>query len=127
VKDNDASRVVLVLPLPPSVNGYWRSVPATRNHRARVLISEEGRRFKDRCRLAAIAQCRTPLTGDLSITATVYFRDHRRDLDNVFKPLLDALQGAAYANDRQIVHLDFRKALDKARPRVELTIQEAAA
>ena len=28
------------------------------------------------------------------------------DVDNMAKPLLDALQGYAYANDRQIDHLD---------------------
>jgi Holliday junction resolvase RusA-like endonuclease len=87
-----------------------------------VLISEEGRRFKARCQLVAQAQVATPLAGEVSMRAMVYFRDHRRDLDNVLKPLLDALQGIVYANDRQIVHLDFRKALDPRHPRIELEI-----
>lgn len=131
---NDALRVAsepgraveLVLPLPPSVNSYWRSVPATRNSRARVLISEEGRRFKQRCQLAASAQCREPLDGEVSVRGTVYFRDRRRDLDNVLKPLLDALQRVVYTNDSQIAHIELRRAYDKARPRVELTIERAA-
>lgn len=122
----EAATVRMVLPLPPSVNSYWRSVPATRNRTARVLISQEGRRFKQRCRLVALAQCRAPMQGDVSVAAVVYFRDRRRDLDNVLKPLLDALQGAAYVNDRQIVHLDFRKALDPKAPRIELELRPAA-
>lgn len=112
----------LILPLPPSVNHYWRSVPATRNRRARVLISENGRRFKDACRLAALAQCRAPLTDDLSLRGVVYFRDRRRDLDNVLKPLLDALQGVVYANDRQIAHIELRREIDPRAPRVEITL-----
>ena len=115
--------LTLIVPLPPSVNSYWRSVPASRNRRARVLISEEGRRFKTRCRLVATAQCPKPLLGDVAVVATVYFRDRRRDLDNVLKPLLDALQGIAYANDRQIAHLDFRKSLDPTNPRIEMVIR----
>jgi crossover junction endodeoxyribonuclease RusA len=112
----------VILPLPPSVNAYWRSVPATRNRRARVLISEAGRAFKDAARLAAAAQCRVPLSGDVRLSGVVYFQNKRRDLDNVFKPLLDALQGWAYINDSQVAHIDFRRAIDCHRPRVELTI-----
>jgi crossover junction endodeoxyribonuclease RusA len=114
--------VRLTLPLPPSVNSYWRSVPATRNRRARVLISEEGRRFKARCRLAAQVQCKAPMAGEIEVRAVVYFRDNRRDLDNVFKPLLDALQGVAYTNDRQVHRLDFSKRIDRGNPRIEMEI-----
>jgi len=112
--------VSLVLPLPPSVNSYWRSVPATRNRVARVLISERGRRFKRACRLAASAQCANPIEGDVSLRAVVYFKDRRRDLDNCLKPLLDALNGIVYRDDRQVAHLDFTKRLDPRNPRVEL-------
>lgn len=114
--------VSLVLPLPPSVNSYWRSVPATRNRIARVLISEQGRRFKAACRRAAAAQCAKPLAGDVSIRCVVYFKDRRRDLDNVLKPLLDALNGVVYRDDRQVAHLEFTKALDARRPRVEMAV-----
>lgn len=33
-----------------------------------------------------------------------------------------ALQGVAYANDRQIAHIDLRKHIDARRPRVELEL-----
>lgn len=112
--------VTLVLPLPPSVNSFWRSVPATRNRIAKVLISEQGRRFKRACQLAAAAQCATPMDGDVSLRCVVYFKDRRRDLDNVLKPLLDALNGIVYRDDRQVAHLEFTKRFDVRRPRVEL-------
>lgn len=118
--------IPMTLPLPPSVNHYWRSVPATRSRRAMVLISEEGRRFKTRCRLAAQVQCPAPIAGDVSLTAVVYFRDRRRDLDNVLKPLLDALKGVVYEDDRQVAHLDFRREYDRQRPRIEMQVRRCA-
>lgn len=114
--------VRLVLPLPPSVNSYWRSVPASRNRTARVLISEQGRRFKTACRNASAAQCKEPMAGDVSIRGVVYFANRRRDLDNCIKPMLDALIGVVYHDDRQICHLEFTKALDLTRPRVEVAV-----
>lgn len=115
--------VTLVLPLPPSVNSYWRSVPATRNRIAKVLISEQGRRFKRACRLAAASQCKSPLEGDVSLRCVVYFKDRRRDLDNCIKPLLDALIGILYTDDRQVAHLEFTKRFDAKRPRVEVSAE----
>lgn len=117
--------ILLTLPLPPSVNSYWRSVPVRASRAAKVLISEEGRRFKARCRLVAQAQCRKPIDGPVELIATVYFRDRRRDLDNVLKPLLDALQGVVYINDSQVCRIDFRKAIDKANPRIEMQVEAA--
>lgn len=119
----EGEAVTLTLPLPPSVNSYWRSVPATRNSRARVLISENGRRFKAACQIAAMGQCRKPFTEKVSVRGIVYFRDHRRDLDNTLKPMLDALQGIVYVNDKQISHIELTRAFDKGRPRVELTVE----
>jgi crossover junction endodeoxyribonuclease RusA len=114
--------VAMVLPLPPSVNAYWRSVPASRGRTARVLISGAGRRFKAACQLAAAAQCRKPMQGEVAVSGVVYFRDRRRDLDNVLKPLLDALQGSAYVNDSQIGAITLMRDYDARHPRVELTI-----
>lgn len=117
--------IALTLPLPPSVNSYWRSVPATRSRRAKVLISEEGRRFKARCHLAALAQCRKPIDGPVTVRAVVYFKDRRRDLDNVCKPLFDALQGVCYRNDSQVCRIELVKAIDRANPRIELELEAA--
>lgn len=89
-----SARTVLQLPYPPSVNHYWRRVGC------RTLISREGRRFRREvvARLAASRLC--PLTGRLVVRVTVFPPDnHRRDLDNLQKALLDALEKAGVFND----------------------------
>ena len=95
----------LELPYPPSVNHYWRRVGA------RTLISRGGRAFRQA--VCAILRARgvRPLDGPLDVKITVHPPDkRRRDIDNVLKSLLDALQhGGAYADDSQIIRLVVEK------------------
>jgi len=90
--------IVLRLPWPPSMNHYWRRVGN------RTLISREGREYRERvislCRQRAYAT----MTGRLAVMLMASPPDRRRrDLDNLQKPLLDALEHAGvYANDSQI-------------------------
>jgi crossover junction endodeoxyribonuclease RusA len=97
--------IELELPFPPSVNHLYRRVGF------RTLISREGRRFRKTvcARLAALGVRR--LKGPLRIEIEVYPPDRRRrDIDNVQKALLDALQhGGLYDDDSQIVKLDIEK------------------
>lgn len=96
------------LPYPPSVNHYWRRVGA------RTLISRGGRAFRHAvCSLLAARGVR-PLAGPLVVEVLVHPPDRRRrDIDNVQKALLDALQhGGAYGDDSQIVRL----AIEKGQP-----------
>jgi crossover junction endodeoxyribonuclease RusA len=93
------------LPYPPSVNHYWRRVGA------RTLISRGGRAFRQAvCSILAAHGVR-PLAGPLQLEVVVFPPDRRRrDIDNVQKALLDALQhGGAYADDSQIVRLSIEK------------------
>ena len=95
----------LELPYPPSVNHYYRRVGR------RTLISREGRKFRRHvCSLLAAAGV-TPLSGPLRVEIEVYPPDRRRrDIDNVQKALLDALQhGGAFHDDGQIVQLKIEK------------------
>jgi Holliday junction resolvase RusA-like endonuclease len=94
-----------VLPYPPSINHYWRRVGA------KTLISREGRRFRERVVGILAARRTPPLTGPLAVEVEVYPPDYRRrDIDNVQKALLDALQhGGAYVDDSQIVRLVISK------------------
>jgi crossover junction endodeoxyribonuclease RusA len=97
--------IELELPFPPSVNHYYRHVGP------RTLISREGRRFREKvCALLAAAGVR-PLTGLLQVEIEVYPPDRRRrDIDNLQKGLLDALEhGGAYRDDSQIVKLVITK------------------
>ena len=91
----------LELPYPPSVNHYYRRVGQ------RTLISREGRRFRQEvCSLLAAAGVK-PITGPLRVEIDVYPPDRRRrDVDNLQKGLLDALEhGGLYRNDGQIADL----------------------
>ena len=89
------------LPYPPSVNHYWRRVGA------RTLISRQGRAFRETvCSLLALRRLH-PLDGWLKVHLQIYPPDRRRrDVDNIQKPVLDALQHAGvYHDDFQIVSL----------------------
>ena len=111
----------LTLPFPPSVNHYWRHVGP------RTLISREGRRFRRRvCAQLADSGLRR-LSGPLQIEIEVYPPDRRRrDIDNVQKALLDALQhGGLYEDDSQIVKLDIERRDCVARGRTIVRIQGA--
>lgn len=93
--------LILELPSPPSVNHYWRRVGA------RTLISRQGRLFRERvCAQLAAARVQ-PLAGPLAIEVDVYPPDRRRrDLDNLLKSLLDAIEhGHAYHDDSQIARI----------------------
>ena len=93
--------ISLKLPFPPSVNHYYRRVGP------RTLISREGRRFRERvCSLLAATRVK-PMDGRLDVYIDVCPPDRRRrDLDNVLKALLDALEhGGAYRDDSQIDRL----------------------
>lgn len=97
--------IELELPFPPSVNHYYRRVGP------RTLISREGRRFRDRvCALLAVRRV-DPLAGPLTVEIEIYPPDRRRrDIDNVQKALLDALQhGGAYRDDSQIEDLRIKR------------------
>ena len=89
------------LPYPPSVNHYWRRVGA------RTLISRQGRAFRESvCSLLALRRLH-PLDGWLKVHLQIFPPDRRRrDVDNIQKPVLDALQHAGvYHDDFQIVSL----------------------
>ena len=86
------------LPWPPSVNNYWRVA------RGRIYISAKGTAYRE-----TVAYLTANLRGykaetrlAMSIVANPPDR-RKRDLDNLFKCVLDALEKAnIYANDEQI-------------------------
>jgi len=64
---------------------------------------------------------KTPLGGDISLKVRVWYQSRRSDLDIEF--LKDLLQKSEIiANDRQIVHQEAWKGLDKECPRVVFSI-----
>jgi crossover junction endodeoxyribonuclease RusA len=95
--------VKVTLPYPPSVNHYWR------HFRGRTVISREGRTFRASvCALLARGGShgprKPPSGGRIALAMDAFPPDRRRrDLDNLQKPVLDALQHAGvYEDDSQI-------------------------
>jgi crossover junction endodeoxyribonuclease RusA len=93
----------LMLPYPPSANHYWRK------WNNRMVISREGREYRDEvCALLSSAGGgsirKPPSNGRIALKMDAFPPDRRRrDLDNLQKPLLDALQHAGvYEDDSQV-------------------------
>ena len=112
----------LTLPYPPSVNHYWRRVgPQT-------LISREGRTFRRNvCALLGGGGMRKPpSSGRIALAMDAFPPDRRRrDLDNIQKPVLDALEHAGiYADDSQIDLLVTRRREAVPDGRLLVTVEE---
>jgi crossover junction endodeoxyribonuclease RusA len=97
--------LTLDLPWPPTVNHYW-----LQGRNGSRFISKEGRAFRQNVAVALALRglFRTPLlTGDVGIEIEAYPPDRRRrDLDNILKALLDALQHTGvYEDDSQVCRI----------------------
>jgi crossover junction endodeoxyribonuclease RusA len=92
------------LPWPPTVNNYYTVA------RGRKIISKKGRQFKSDCSFY-ITRLADPMKANLQVEISVCMPDkRRRDLDNLLKPILDALgQYGVYEDDSQIVDLRIKK------------------
>lgn len=89
------------LPYPPSLNHYYRHVGS------RVLISKAGRKYRETV-VSLLRSCKIkPLTGRIELHLEAYPPDRRRrDLDNLMKCVIDAVQHAGvYIDDSQIVKI----------------------
>ena len=85
----------LQLPLPPSVNAYWR------NFHGRTILSKAARDYKQTVKDYVLIN-KIPYFGDARLQAiiTIFPRDRRRlDLDNRIKGGFDALQDAGVFDD----------------------------
>lgn len=108
------------LPWPPSVNHYWRH---TRNGH---YISLEGQTYRETV-FFMCSKFRKLIPDDarLSLRIEAFPPDRRkRDLDNVLKSLLDALQKAeVYGDDGQIDHISISRKTP-LNGKVQITIEK---
>jgi len=115
--------LISTLPWPPSVNHYWRHVGP------RTLISREGRTFRTNvCALLGGGGPRKPPAGGrIALAMDAFPPDaRRRDLDNLLKPTLDALQhGGVYEDDSQVDLLLVRRCTaDRPHGHIEVAVRE---
>ena len=74
------------------------------NRQGRFFLSDKFKAFENDVAWAAKAQYKgKALECDLEVYLKAYFKDKRHcDATNLFKGVLDSLQGIIYLNDRQI-------------------------
>lgn len=104
------SQKEFLLPMPPSINGYYRS-PNKGPLAGRVMISEDGRAYRKAVKDAVLVQRVKHVAGRLSLEIVLCFgRNGKADLDNRVKCLQDALQHAGvFEDDSQIDLLIVRR------------------
>lgn len=108
------------LPFPPSANTYYRHVGY------RVLISEDGRKYKQRVQSLLFNQFRC-LDMRVGLLIAAHPPDNRRrDLDNMLKCLLDSMKGVVYRDDSQIDFLSIQRAHVVSTGNVEITLFDAS-
>lgn len=98
---------MIALPYPVSANRYWR------HNRGRVMRSEAAEAYRRTVAAAAWVAGWRVLDGPVAVRLVLRPRATqsgaasrvRLDLDNCLKVVLDALNGVAYRDDGQIVHL----------------------
>ena len=90
------------LPWPPTVNNYYTVA------RGRKILSKKGREYKGYVVVVlALGHAPKGLTSRLEVRIDAHPTDKRkRDLDNIVKPIFDALQDYGMFDDSQID--DFR-------------------
>lgn len=109
------------LPMPPSINRYYRSIGA-----GRVVISEDGRKYRKAVKDSLLVQRAKLVTGRIGLELELCFNDKRKcDLDNRLKSLQDALQKAGlFEDDSQIDLLIVRRGEVTKGGLVKITIGE---
>lgn len=86
--------MIITLPYPPTNNLYYRRVGS------KTLLSRNGRDYREQVALECIAQGASAVPGRLSVCIVAHPPDRRRrDLDNLPKGILDALQYAGVFED----------------------------
>lgn len=106
----------IITPYPPTANLYWRHA------RGRTFLSAAAKAFKTEVRKRLEAAFVTPQEGPLALHVHVYRPRRVGDLDNTLKVLGDALNGAAWHDDKQVVEIHAYRHDDKDNPRAEVEV-----
>src|SRR5215475_10271769 len=120
-----AGELVLVLPLPPSINHQYATVQGRRvlsraGREFKRLVVEEVENWLDKYPQVDVALFQHHY---LALTITFYFRSAlRRDLDGGLKIAQDALCEALGVNDNLVIEIHLSKRVDRHFPRMEIQL-----
>ncbi|MDO6718831.1 RusA family crossover junction endodeoxyribonuclease [Psychrosphaera sp. 1_MG-2023] len=95
--------ITLNLPYPPTVNHYYGNAVG-----GRKFIKAPGRKYRNDVRIEVLSKrLDKKIEGPIKVSILAFVPDNRkRDLDNINKSLLDAMQHAGvYVDDTQIVDI----------------------
>lgn len=91
-----------------------------------LYITPEGAEFKRQitsaAKMAVEKASRTNTDAPCCIYLRIWYPTRRFDVDAAVKPILDALQGVVYDNDRQVHRLVVVKCVDKEDPRTDIEV-----
>jgi len=121
----DVKEITMILPWPPSVNSIWATDRKGNWYSTKVATD-----FKELVKYA-VYKAKSPKFNDsatISVEVIAYPPDNRkRDLDNIFKILADALQEAkVYKNDVQIkrIYMEMQEKDPNGKGYVGVSIEE---
>jgi crossover junction endodeoxyribonuclease RusA len=110
--------------LPPSLNVMYRKSKygaIYKTLKARQYIDLVHQTIKEQNENIEILNC------NVKVTIIMYQNDKRkRDIDNVLKVLLDAMNGIVYIDDSQIIELHIKKVCNTQINKIEIEISELA-
>ena len=81
--------------------------PVSQQTRRKELLREWMQTVQEVARQGWVAE--PPLVGAVAVTITYFYDSDLLDVDNIPKPVLDALKGIVYDDDRQVSDLLCRK------------------
>ena len=120
-----AGALVLILPLPPSINHQYATVQGRRvlsraGREFKRFVTEEVENWLDKDQHVDVALFQRHY---LALTITFYFMSAlRRDLDGGLKIAQDALCEALGVNDNLVIEIHLRKRVDRHSPRMEVQL-----
>ena len=107
----------------PSLKNRRRLIPGKGNRKPMIIKSKDAMDYEQMFLLAIPKKMCVGYDGPVSVKVRVWYQSRRNDLS--IELLYDLLQKAGVIlNDRQIVHQESFKDLDKENPRVHFTVKK---
>ena len=109
---------MLIIPIMAcSVNKYYRS------WKGRVLISKDGKEFKNELELHLTNYQK--ILGKIKLNIILHFKDKRkRDVDNYAKVLIDCLKNKLFEDDDMIYKLYMEKHIGYGENKIEIYVNK---